>query len=95
MGALRSFRRRRGSRCNRIVLDRLEFDLRHASGAATVLALQAAGASDLDGCAQRLSDEIPRLAVVEGIPVLGLVLDLEQGGLPANLRACTELWTAA
>jgi hypothetical protein len=70
-------------------------DLRHASRATAVLALQAAGAGDLDSRTQRLSDEISGLAVVWSIPVLGLVLDFEQGGLPANLRPCRELWSVA
>jgi hypothetical protein len=41
-----------------------------------VLASQAACASDLDRCPQRLSDEVAGLTMVGRIPVLGLVLNL-------------------
>ncbi len=49
-----------------------------------VLTLKSATARDFHRCAQCLSNEMPRLTMIGRVPVLGLVLELEQRRLPAS-----------
>jgi hypothetical protein len=56
-------------------------------GATTVFTRETAGSCDLDARAQHPRNELASLAMIGRSPVLGLVLDLEQGGLPADRRS--------
>jgi hypothetical protein len=55
--------------------------------ALAVLTLKPAGARDVYGGTQGLSDELARQPVIGRIPVHRLMLDLFQSGKPASLRA--------
>jgi hypothetical protein len=53
----------------------------------SVFAFQPAGARDVDCRAERLRDQMARLAVLGGVPVLGLVLELHHRRPPTNTYA--------
>jgi hypothetical protein len=56
------------------------------SGSRTMFALQATCPSDVDCGAQRFGDETAGIAVRQSIPMLRLMLDFAQCGLPAILE---------
>ena len=57
-----------------------------------VLALKAAAPGNVHRCAQRLCDEVASRAMLESVPVLGLVLNLQERSLPPNRCPLTEIW---
>jgi hypothetical protein len=53
-------------------------------GSRSVLALQSAGACDVDCGAQRLCNQVASLAMLGGVPVLSLMLELQHRRPPTH-----------
>ena len=57
-----------------------------------MFAIEPTCSGNVHRCTQGFSDQPPCLAVIRGVPVLGLVLDLTQGGFPTRSQLFWEVW---